>query len=69
VGTYLVPISLASYGVANTMFAAALISLFGALISWWMAPETSQLDLQQAAGLGGRTQSSSPTYNPVARKA
>jgi len=69
VGTYLVPISLASYGVANTMFAAALISLFGALISWWMAPETSQLDLQQAAALGGQTQSSSPTYKPVARQA
>jgi len=69
VGTYLVPISLASYGVANTMFAAALISLFGALISWWMAPETSQLDLQQAAALGGQPQSSSPTYKPVARQA
>ena len=69
VGTYLVPISLASYGVANTMFAAALISLFGALISWWMAPETSTLDLQQAAALGGQAQSPSPIYKPVAHKA
>ncbi|MGJ7550999.1 MFS transporter [Pseudomonas alloputida] len=69
VGTYLVPISLASYGVANTMFAAALISLFGALISWWLAPETSKLDLQQAAALGGQAASASPTYKSVARKA
>ncbi|MBO9549989.1 MFS transporter [Pseudomonas sp.] len=69
VGTYLVPISLASYGVANTMFAAALISLFGALISWWLAPETSKLDLQQAAALGGQAATASPTYKSVARKA
>jgi putative MFS transporter len=69
VGTYLVPISLASYGVANTMFAAALISLFGALISWWLAPETSKLDLQQAAALGGQAATASPTYKTVARKA
>ncbi len=51
VGTYLVPISIASLGIANTMFAAAVISLFGALISWWLAPETSKLDLQQASSL------------------
>jgi putative MFS transporter len=69
VGTYLVPISLANYGVANTMFAAALISLFGALISWWLAPETSKLDLQQAAALGGQAATASPTYKTVARKA
>jgi len=69
VGTYLVPISLASYGVANTMFAAALISLFGALISWWLAPETSKLDLQQAAALGGQAATATPTYKTVARKA
>lgn len=58
VGTYLIPISLASLGIANTMFAAALISLFGALISWWMAPETSRLDLQQASSLSGNTRAS-----------
>ncbi|CAM3841040.1 putative metabolite transport protein YaaU [Pseudomonas reidholzensis] len=71
VGTYLVPISLVSLGTANTMFAAALISLFGALISWWLAPETSQLDLQQAASLGNapaRTERS-PAAPSTARKA
>ena len=69
VGTYLVPISLATYGIANTMFAAALISLLGALISWWLAPETSKLDLQQAAALGGAAPAPSPSYKTVARKA
>ncbi|MFP3862734.1 MFS transporter [Pseudomonas capeferrum] len=69
VGTYLVPISLVSYGIANTMFAAALISLFGALISWWLAPETSKLDLQQAAALGSTSAAPSPSHKTVARKA
>ncbi|RRW40652.1 MFS transporter [Pseudomonas luteola] len=50
-GTYLVPVSLASLGIGNTMLIAASISLFGALISWWLAPETSKLSLQQAAAL------------------
>jgi len=68
VGTYLVPISLASYGIANTMFAAALISLFGALIAWWLAPETSKLDLQQAAALVSHTRTTS-AVKPVVRKA
>lgn len=69
VGTYLVPISLVSYGIANTMFAAALISLFGALISWWLAPETSKLDLQQAAALGSTSAAPSPSRKIVVRKA
>lgn len=69
VGTYLVPISLVSYGIANTMFAATLISLFGALISWWLAPETSKLDLQQAAALGSTSAAPSPSHKTVARKA
>ncbi|HGM5580842.1 TPA: MFS transporter [Pseudomonas putida] len=70
VGTYLVPISLASLGVANTMFAAALVSLFGALISWWLAPETSRLDLQQAAALAPHRPAKRPASHPSpARKA
>lgn len=52
IGTYLVPISLVSLGIGTTMFIAAGISLLGALISWWLAPETRSLDLQQAAALG-----------------
>ncbi|WP_434772342.1 MFS transporter [Pseudomonas entomophila] len=51
-GTYLVPISLDTLGIADTMFIAAGVSLFGAIISWWLAPETRSLDLQQSAALG-----------------
>lgn len=51
VGTYLVPISLSSIGIAHTMYIAAAISLVGAWCAWAMAPETSKLDLQQAASL------------------
>ncbi|PVZ41214.1 MFS transporter [Pseudomonas sp. CC120222-01a] len=51
VGTYLVPISLESLGVEQTLYIAILITLVGLVISWMMAPETSSLNLQQAAAL------------------
>lgn len=50
-GTYLVPMSLAGIGVANTMYAAAAITFFGLFVSWWLAPETRSLSLQEAAAL------------------
>ncbi|NQD54280.1 MFS transporter [Pseudomonas sp. CM25] len=49
VGTYLVPISLSSFGIANTMLAAFGISMVGLLFTWLMAPETRCLDLAQAS--------------------
>ncbi|MFG0533743.1 MFS transporter [Pseudomonas sp. yb_2] len=52
VGTYLVPMSLASLGIAQTMYVAAGITFFGLLLSWMLAPETRSLNLQQAASLG-----------------
>lgn len=52
-GTYLEPVSLASLGIGQAMLAAAAISLLGALASWWLAPETAKLDLQQASALDG----------------
>lgn len=51
VGTYLVPVSLETIGVSQTMYAAAVITLFGLLMSWMLAPETRSLSLQQAASL------------------
>ncbi|MNO38072.1 Inner membrane metabolite transport protein YgcS [compost metagenome] len=51
VGTYLVPISLQDYGIAQTMYAAAAITLVGLLVSWALAPETRSMSLQQAASL------------------
>jgi putative MFS transporter len=52
VGTYLVPISLDTLGIAQTMYVAAGITFFGLLLSWMLAPETRSLNLQQAASLG-----------------
>ncbi|MFG0268680.1 MFS transporter [Pseudomonas sp. zjy_14] len=51
VGTYLVPIGLQDYGIQQTMYAAALITMIGLIVSWAMAPETRSLNLQQAAAL------------------
>lgn len=51
VGTYLVPISLDSIGISQTMYVAALITLVGLVFSWMMAPETRSMSLQQAAAL------------------
>ncbi|MFJ4293040.1 MFS transporter [Cupriavidus sp. NPDC089707] len=51
VGTWLVPISLQSVGIGNTMFAAAAVTLLGLLVSLALAPETRSLSLQEAASL------------------
>lgn len=51
VGTYLVPISLQTQGIAQTMYAAASVTLVGLLFAWALAPETRSLNLQQAAAL------------------
>lgn len=50
-GIYLVPLSLDTLGIAQTMYAAALVTLIGLLVSWALAPETRSLNLQQAASL------------------
>jgi putative MFS transporter len=51
VGTYLVPISLETFGIAQTMVAAAVVTFIGLLVAWALAPETRSLNLQQAASL------------------
>lgn len=51
VGTYLVPVSLETLGIGHTMYIAAGITLFGLVVSFFMAPETNALDLNQAASL------------------
>lgn len=50
-GTYMVPMSLSSFGIGNTMLVAAAITLLGAWCGWTMAPETNTLDLHQASSL------------------
>lgn len=51
VGTWLVPLALDSFGIATTMYAAALVTLIGLVFAWALAPETRSLNLQQAASL------------------
>ena len=51
VGTYLVPVSLETIGIGHTMYIAAGITLLGLIVSFFMAPETNALDLNQAASL------------------
>ncbi|QXI25670.1 MFS transporter [Pseudomonas vanderleydeniana] len=50
-GTWLVPISLQSIGIGNTMLIAALVSLVGLIVSVWLAPETRGMSLEMAASL------------------
>lgn len=50
-GTYLVPICLDTLGIAQTMFAAAVVTLIGLAFASALAPETRSLNLQQAAAL------------------
>ncbi len=51
IGTWLVPMALDSYGIAFTMYAAAIVTLIGLAFAWALAPETRSLNLQQAASL------------------
>lgn len=52
VGTWLVPLSLDTLGIEQTMYIAALVTFIGLIVSWALAPETRELNLQQAASLG-----------------
>jgi putative MFS transporter len=51
VGTYLVPVSLQTLGIANTMYVAAVVTLIGLMAALAMAPETRSLSLRDAAAL------------------
>ncbi len=50
-GTWLVPVSLQSIGIGNTMLVAALVSLAGLIVSVWLAPETRGMSLEAASSL------------------
>ncbi|WCM49467.1 MFS transporter [Pseudomonas sp. WJP1] len=51
VGTYLVPVSLQTLGIGNTMYVAAVVTFIGLAAAWAMAPETRSLSLRDAAAL------------------
>ncbi|MBX8609487.1 MFS transporter [Pseudomonas cichorii] len=51
IGTYLVPVSLHTLGIGNTMYMAAVVTFIGLIAAWAMAPETRSLNLRDAAAL------------------
>jgi len=51
IGTWLVPVSLHSIGIGNTMYVAAAVSFIGLIVSVWLAPETRGMSLELAASL------------------
>ncbi|NWD67133.1 MFS transporter [Pseudomonas gingeri] len=51
VGTYLVPVSLQTLGIGNTMYVAALVTFVGLVAAWALAPETRSMSLRDAAAL------------------
>ncbi|CEI54643.1 Permeases of the major facilitator superfamily [Acinetobacter bereziniae] len=51
IGTFLVPMSLETIGIGNTMYVAAAVTLVGLIVSVAWAPETKSKDLSEAAAL------------------
>ncbi|WP_410651334.1 MFS transporter [Amycolatopsis sp. cmx-4-54] len=51
IGTFATPWSLAELGLSTTMYIATAIALAGALVSWFMAPETKNQSLHEASSL------------------
>ena len=51
IGTFLVPMSLETIGIGNTMYVAAGVTLVGLIVSIAWAPETKSKDLSEAAAL------------------
>lgn len=51
IGIFLVPMSLETIGIGNTMYVAAAVTLIGLIVSVAWAPETKSKDLSEAAAL------------------
>jgi MFS transporter, putative metabolite transport protein len=52
-GTFLLPTALSGIGVGPTMIIGAVLCFIGAIMSWFMAPETKDLTLAEASTVGG----------------
>jgi len=53
IGTFLLPLSITGLGIGPTMIIASLFCFAGFVMSWFMAPETKDLALAEASGVGG----------------
>jgi putative MFS transporter len=51
VGTFLLPFSLVALGIGPTMIVAAILCFAGFVLSWFMAPETKDLTLEETSTL------------------
>ncbi len=51
IGTFATPLALTNLGIANTMWIATAVALLGAAASYYMAPETNNKHLEEAAAL------------------
>ncbi|WP_064742879.1 MFS transporter [Pseudonocardia spinosispora] len=68
VGTFLVPLSLAAFGVSATMFLGAGVTFVGFVVCLAWAEETRNRTLEEAASRGPQhTESAFPTPHPVQR--
>ncbi|NIF23645.1 MFS transporter [Candidatus Pantoea multigeneris] len=68
VGTYLVPMSLDTIGIGHTMYIAAGITFVGLVVSWWLAPETNAMSLEDAASLSEASPGLSEKTAPLTRR-
>ncbi|WP_321945321.1 MFS transporter [Paraburkholderia sp. J10-1] len=62
IGTYLVPMSLSSFGIVHTMYAAVGISVIGLWVTVAMAPETRAMDLHHAGSVNDDERKSKVAY-------
>lgn len=60
VGVFLVPLSLENWGIGGTMFMAAVLLLFGGIVSIFWAPETTGLTLDEASSIEDEAEEHSP---------
>lgn len=55
VGTFLLPLSLSGIGTGPTMIIGAILCFAGAVVSWFMAPETKGMTLAESSAVGTTT--------------
>jgi len=55
VGTFLLPISLSGIGTGPAMIIGAILCFAGAVVSWFMAPETKGMTLAESSSVAAMT--------------
>lgn len=55
IGTFLLPLSISGIGIGVTMIIGAILCFAGVVVSWFMAPETKDLSLDESSSLGSES--------------